>query len=317
MKKFLIVTVVLIMCSCLCGVPAYADDPSIEISSVEGSQGSSVTVTASISGNPGFFALSAAISYDSDKLELIAISAGSLINDAAMNPATGKISFSSAGNVYGDGTLFNAVFKIRDDASGSASVGADFSIYNEDLVQVFPNVTTGTVSIKEANAGEQAQDEVPADEQAAGSVDAQDEKQKADLDGTRNDEQAAGPVDAQNDEQAAGSVDAQNEGQAADTVDAQNEGQAADTTDAQNDEQAAKSTDAQGEKQTADPDNKENKDAKAADQEKSSDNASSDTAEKTPFTGDENISVIMILTTIMSISALLTIIVLRKMAIKQ
>lgn len=108
MRKFLsmvLVTVLLISCMTLA---AFASNP-----------GDTVTVTYSVSGNPGFVTYGAQISW-ADGLKLTGITEGSLTAGKGAfsgNPGNGKVGFFSMGDaITGDGVLFTATFEIDKDA---------------------------------------------------------------------------------------------------------------------------------------------------------------------------------------------------------
>ena len=81
--------------------------------------GETVTVSFSVTGNPGFATFGAQINYNSDVLELTAISAGELCNSGMFIPNVnnGMVAYTGTTNVNGDGVLFTATFEVKEGAA--------------------------------------------------------------------------------------------------------------------------------------------------------------------------------------------------------
>ena len=82
MKKFL--TVLLIIALLLGSVmpTAYAAaPPTVSLSSAQGAAGETVSITATVSNNPGIVSMYLSLSYDTTRVELISVTDGKLLNE--------------------------------------------------------------------------------------------------------------------------------------------------------------------------------------------------------------------------------------------
>jgi hypothetical protein len=81
--------------------------------------GDEFTATVSLSGNPGFMGAVFILNYDSSAVELLSIDKSGAFSDiATVNQDANLVSFMNfAGDTTGDGDLFKANFRVRDDAS--------------------------------------------------------------------------------------------------------------------------------------------------------------------------------------------------------
>ena len=115
----------------------------ITAESVAAKAGEQVTVAVSISENPGFTNFGIALDYDREKLELVSLTSAELCGEMALgstawNPAQdeqaknnvafeqtktyGYVVCASETQITGNGTLFSAVFQVKDSVNGTATV---------------------------------------------------------------------------------------------------------------------------------------------------------------------------------------------------
>lgn len=91
--------------------------------------GEEVTVSFTVTGNPGFACYGAKINYDHEVLTLVAIEKGELSTEGFFsgNPSSAKVGFANATDITGDGVLFTATFKINE----SAKLGQTYTVTAE------------------------------------------------------------------------------------------------------------------------------------------------------------------------------------------
>lgn len=109
-----------------------AEDPEynfvtakVQVGTVSGKTGDTVTVPVSIADNPGIAGFTFVFDYDTSAMTLTGISKGTVLQDGTFTPnVAGKtLNWFNAVNVTGNGTLFNLTFKL----SEAAAVG-DYSV---------------------------------------------------------------------------------------------------------------------------------------------------------------------------------------------
>ena len=98
---------------------AYAADAIIEVSNAgDVKPGEEFDVSVSIVGNPGFAALAMEFSFDTNALEFVGFGADGLIRSGLIeNIDDAAVGYFSGTNLTGDGILFSARFKLKDDAA--------------------------------------------------------------------------------------------------------------------------------------------------------------------------------------------------------
>ena len=115
--------------------------------------GDTVTVAFTVAENPGFAIYGAQIVYDTNALELTAITAGELCQAGLFvgNIENGKVAYTNTKNITGTGTLFVATFKVSEDAKvGTYEVSAKLdptSTANEKYEPVVLAIKGGTVEV--------------------------------------------------------------------------------------------------------------------------------------------------------------------------
>jgi hypothetical protein len=136
---------------------AYADDgPVITVGSTgEVVPGQVFTVPVDIKGNPGFAACSLELRYDKTALELISLDAPELTGGNVIKNIEGNtFGYLALNNVTGDGVLFEATFKVHDNAAiGSYGVAvalkdnSDENLVNANGTPLGARFTTGSVQV--------------------------------------------------------------------------------------------------------------------------------------------------------------------------
>ncbi|MDR0852609.1 MAG: hypothetical protein LBN36_08940 [Clostridiales Family XIII bacterium] len=133
-NRIISILTVAMLLMCLFPAAAFADDKAtitvgnpIVAAPAEGYEpGATFRVPVTLADNPGFATVGFDLRYDTDALEVTGFdtSAGTLLNDANLiqpNPAIGAITgMYILANKLGDGILFYADFKVKDDAVGDA-----------------------------------------------------------------------------------------------------------------------------------------------------------------------------------------------------
>lgn len=151
MKKLLsIMSAVVLALTCFTATAFANPVTTVSVSGGDAAPGDEVTVSVSISGNTGFAAYNMDLNYGND-LELTAISAGEKCTGGMFvgNAGTGKVAYSGAANVEGDGVLFTATFKVLDDAAvGDNDVSVNITkLIKADRSALSAVVSAGTVSV--------------------------------------------------------------------------------------------------------------------------------------------------------------------------
>ncbi|MBQ8025710.1 MAG: hypothetical protein IJ259_04750, partial [Oscillospiraceae bacterium] len=130
---------------------AETTDPTFTVGSVEEAKpGDTVTVPVGITNNPGFAGLEATITYDSDALELTDLTRVAGPDGFTPNVSKNFLMLDAMDNYTEDGTLFNAVFTVKDSAAaGTYEVGLAVDLLCDDKLTDIENftVTPGTVTV--------------------------------------------------------------------------------------------------------------------------------------------------------------------------
>ena len=160
MKRFISAVLTAVALVALSVVPAFAAGPSIEVSTEEASPGSSVTLTFTMSGNPGIAAYSADLVYDQSALELTALASGAdfrALTFIKYIPSSRVAAF-SAYNTTANGVMFTATFRVQDDAKeGFAPVSLSVTeMASGSYVSYTPTITSGGVTVVPAPAASEA-----------------------------------------------------------------------------------------------------------------------------------------------------------------
>ena len=124
---------------------------SLAMTAYAAERGENVTVQFTTSGNPGFACFGAQINYNKSALELIEISDGDMVVGLTGFAATGKVIYDGVKDVTGDGVLFVATFKVKDNAPvGTYSVTASLdtsSTANANMDDVSFGINGGSVTV--------------------------------------------------------------------------------------------------------------------------------------------------------------------------
>ena len=158
---FLFLTSALVLCN-FCGVFA-AESPAIAVSSQKTRPGNEVTLTVSLSDNPGICTVYLAVHYDPDLVLIRATDAGLMHGavfgkDLSQNPymVTWDDSLAEK-NTALDGALVHLTFRVKDTARpGAHPVYVTYDedeIYDLDLKNVFFATSKGGVTVEDAPGG--------------------------------------------------------------------------------------------------------------------------------------------------------------------
>lgn len=161
MKKAVSLALVLILALGMMSIGALADGGAVitAASVTDAKVGDTISVPVSITGNPGFAALSLKFAYDTEKLELTGIDAGELAKGAVFEPAEGmwadaknEIGIIAANNITADGVLFTLSFKVL--AAGESDVSLTLTSFgNEAGTELDAELVSGTVSAAAVSTG--------------------------------------------------------------------------------------------------------------------------------------------------------------------
>ena len=151
---------VVMLCSCI-SIHAMASqgDPTVALSSAQGSAGQTVSITAAISNNPGIVSMYLKLEYDVSRLQLISVVDHGLLNGQTFGRELEDYPYAltwddsvAASNNTANGDLVTLSFKIREDApAGDAEIrlsNAD-GILDFDLNDVDFAFVSGRVSVVE------------------------------------------------------------------------------------------------------------------------------------------------------------------------
>ena len=128
-----------------------AGNTEIAVENVTGNAGKTVKVPVTISENPGVMGIMFELDYDSDKLEYISFSKGSVVTDCEVNDNGGKITvvIVEDNDVKKNGTIADFSFRVKSGASGKADIklnNVSMCNYNEETVTAEP--VSGGVTVK-------------------------------------------------------------------------------------------------------------------------------------------------------------------------
>lgn len=135
---------------------------SFVVSESYGHAGGTVNVTVSVANNPGIVTAALDVDYDSEKLELIAVTNGDILPDGSLSssysdPYTLRWNAVNS-NVTANGVLATLTFKVKDDVVlGDTPITLTYdadNVYNADLDNVKFNVIDGVVTIGEVILGD-------------------------------------------------------------------------------------------------------------------------------------------------------------------
>ena len=125
-----------------------SEDGSIIVSTAKARAGSNVTVDISLKDNPGVSAITLAIDYDTDKLELVSSEDGGLTGWFVAKKAVWT---SSGADSSYNGVILSLTFKVKEGVEdGMIPVTVSYSsgdIGNNDEESLFPSVVAGGVTV--------------------------------------------------------------------------------------------------------------------------------------------------------------------------
>ena len=113
--------------------------------------GDTVTLNASIAGNPGFAAFDFTVKYDAGKLELTKVEQGNIKGSFTGNENTGKVNFIAAADkkeCTEDGVLFTLTFNVKADCADGAQVTLNTTTFkNAQNVKLSPTIVAGGINV--------------------------------------------------------------------------------------------------------------------------------------------------------------------------
>lgn len=164
MKKIIsLILCVIVLCSCISiNTMAAQSDPTVALSSAQGSVGQTVSITAIIANNPGIVSMYLNMEYDTTRLQLVSVTDHGLLNGQTFSQniddhpyaLTWDDSVASENNI-GNGDLVTLNFKILDNAPlGDAEIRLSNSggIIDFDLNNVEFTFISGKISVVEYTA---------------------------------------------------------------------------------------------------------------------------------------------------------------------
>ena len=113
--------------------------------------GDTVTLNASIAGNPGFAAFDFTVKYDAGKLELTKVEQGNIKGSFTGNENTGKVNFFAAADkkeCTEDGVLFTLTFNVKADCADGAQVTLNTTTFkNAQGDKLSPTIVAGGINV--------------------------------------------------------------------------------------------------------------------------------------------------------------------------
>ena len=113
--------------------------------------GDTVTLNASIAGNPGFAAFDFTVKYDAGKLELTKVEQGNIKGSFTGNENTGKVNFIAAADkkeCTEDGVLFTLTFNVKADCADGAQVTLNTTTFkNAQGDKLSPTIVAGGINV--------------------------------------------------------------------------------------------------------------------------------------------------------------------------
>ena len=113
--------------------------------------GDTVTLNASIAGNPGFAAFDFTVEYDAGKLELTKVEQGNIKGSFTGNENTGKVNFIAAADkkeCTEDGVLFTLTFNVKADCADGAQVTLNTTTFkNAQGDKLSPTIVAGGINV--------------------------------------------------------------------------------------------------------------------------------------------------------------------------
>ena len=113
--------------------------------------GDTVTLNASIAGNPGFAAFDFTVKYDAGKLELTKVEQGNIKGSFTGNENTGMVNFIAAADkkeCTEDGVLFTLTFNVKADCADGAQVTLNTTTFkNAQGDKLSPTIVAGGINV--------------------------------------------------------------------------------------------------------------------------------------------------------------------------
>ena len=126
----------------------FAAGAKLTVATAEAEPGDVVTLAVDMTDNPGFCYLKLNYTYDREKLEFVRVDNGTVSTDSFI-AAGDALSWDTANDAAGDGTLFRLIFSVKENAAGTAAVALSVAgCFNYDEQEVAVAVANGAVNIK-------------------------------------------------------------------------------------------------------------------------------------------------------------------------
>lgn len=154
----------IILCASMCTTALAAPTPNIKISNEAAMAGNEVTISVSITGNPGIMAMTFSITYDKSQFEFIDVTKGFVSTPVYKNHSDkGYVAFSisETSDKTASGNIISIKFKIKDNAKPGkytialgnpnyekygANIDNCFSNSKQDLI--VPKITNGSITVE-------------------------------------------------------------------------------------------------------------------------------------------------------------------------
>lgn len=128
--------------------------PTVSVSSVSGAVGQTVTVTVSLTDNPGLTGMEIKIYFDASKLTLTSVSNGTALNGltftASDNLGNGcKCMWDGVSVATNEGDMLTLTFIVNQNATqGEYSIGVEVKGYDDDLAQINFVTNDGSITVQ-------------------------------------------------------------------------------------------------------------------------------------------------------------------------
>ena len=163
-KKFIAITLCLIMCTLLCPMVSAAPATKISLSQEAAFPGEEATVDVMITGNPGIMSMTFSVTYDEECFEFVSFSKGFVTNPTYKNHSDkGYVAFSisETSDKTNSGNILSVTFKVKDNTTpdtypitianvNPAKYGSDLNncFVNQNEDSIMPTVSAGSIRIK-------------------------------------------------------------------------------------------------------------------------------------------------------------------------
>lgn len=165
MKKYLSVFFAFLLLFLLI-VPTFALSADVMTDSVSATAGETFRVKVKLSGNPGIIGLKISVDYPMEKVKAVSVSRGEILKKGNFNTNMGindghfDVLWSNSENIYDDGVLFEAAFKVQDNVTEDFQITLSYSAedtFNEAWDDVTLNCRPISVHLLSSEAAEKTE----------------------------------------------------------------------------------------------------------------------------------------------------------------